>query len=652
MKKSKKEQGEQNKNNFGRQSDIMVTEKLTLTEKNNAHATVYRETTKPKKPKRRDKSDLGPDFVAPDGGWGWVVCLAAGFSNFSIFPALQQYGFIYRKRMKLLGFDAKETTTIVNVVMAISSLAGIVNGAMFRRFTFRQVALVGSMLCFAGIFLSAFCITFFQYVICFSCIYGIGLGLSMGATSLAVNTYFKNRRRRATGFSWTITGLGAIIFPHISTYLLMLYGAQGTILIYAAIALNSVLCAITLQPVLWHVPKPEKHKFLNETNGNLTEKNQQVYECKFCQIQKREKRGIFSSQYLFNDDDPDRPGYEITEPGTPMLARANDGWYGSKLSLTTEKCSRYQASKSLRKTSRTERYENGHNGGMEESNSLYKPNYFNREREDLERYISKISVYSKPDMDECRCTCAEEKILLQKISDDEKKLEEQRLIDALEAEEIEKSKMTFLQKVVKFFDLDLLKDFTFVNLSMGITIMMFGEMNFSVLTPFILNSFGYANEQISLAMSLLGGMDISVRFLAPFALEKVKLDNRVLFAFGIIAISIGRLIVTLTSSYNVVVIVFIMIGFGKGFRTLFSPLILPSYVPLRRLPAASGLQLIFNSIFSFVCGPLLGLVTDAYGYKITIHFINTMTCIALLLWLAESIVRRLLNKKKLAANEG
>lgn len=36
-----------------------------------------------KPPRRRDKSDLGPDFVAPDGGWGWVVCIAAGFSNVS-----------------------------------------------------------------------------------------------------------------------------------------------------------------------------------------------------------------------------------------------------------------------------------------------------------------------------------------------------------------------------------------------------------------------------------------------------------------------------------------------------------------------------------------------------------------------------------------
>jgi len=28
--------------------------------------------------KRRDKSDLGEDFVAPDGGWGWLVSVASG----------------------------------------------------------------------------------------------------------------------------------------------------------------------------------------------------------------------------------------------------------------------------------------------------------------------------------------------------------------------------------------------------------------------------------------------------------------------------------------------------------------------------------------------------------------------------------------------
>lgn len=38
---------------------------------------------KPSPKPRRNKCDLGPDFVAPDGGWGWAVLAAAGCSNVS-----------------------------------------------------------------------------------------------------------------------------------------------------------------------------------------------------------------------------------------------------------------------------------------------------------------------------------------------------------------------------------------------------------------------------------------------------------------------------------------------------------------------------------------------------------------------------------------
>lgn len=49
---------------------------------------VYNATTSEgsdqKKERRRDKSDLGDNFIPPDGGWGWFVCIAAGVSNVSI----------------------------------------------------------------------------------------------------------------------------------------------------------------------------------------------------------------------------------------------------------------------------------------------------------------------------------------------------------------------------------------------------------------------------------------------------------------------------------------------------------------------------------------------------------------------------------------
>lgn len=64
--------------------------------KKDPYASVYQTTTepikgRPKKPRRRDKSDLGDDFIAPDGGWAWLVCVAAGISNVRFYVKVKEH---------------------------------------------------------------------------------------------------------------------------------------------------------------------------------------------------------------------------------------------------------------------------------------------------------------------------------------------------------------------------------------------------------------------------------------------------------------------------------------------------------------------------------------------------------------------------------
>lgn len=148
------------------------------------------------KKKRRNHSQLGKDFVAPDGGFGWFICLAAGCSNvhnsfkFVRFPwviycnlvvfefklctfhVLQQFGLIFREHLKLLNIETAQITTIINLNQALTCLIGLANGPVFRRFTFRQVSLFGATLVSVAIFFTSFADSFLYFVITFSILYG------------------------------------------------------------------------------------------------------------------------------------------------------------------------------------------------------------------------------------------------------------------------------------------------------------------------------------------------------------------------------------------------------------------------------------------------------------------------------------------------
>lgn len=48
---------------------------------------------------------------------------------------------------------------------------------------------------------------------------------------------------------------GPIIFPALVTYLLMNYGVNGTVLILGGISTHTIMAALLLQPIQWHMKR-------------------------------------------------------------------------------------------------------------------------------------------------------------------------------------------------------------------------------------------------------------------------------------------------------------------------------------------------------------------------------------------------------------
>lgn len=503
---------------------------------------------------------------------------------------------------------------------------------MFRRFTFRQVSFFGALLVAIALFLTSFANSVTSFIVTFSALYGAGVGIAASANSLALNTYFKEKRRIATGISWTMTAIGPILIPHIVTVLLAIYGVQGTVLLFSAFSLNAIACALVFQPVRWHT------KSVSDSEELLKEND---YECFYCQTLKRGNQSIFSSQYIYNADCNAFPGYEIIDPGTPMMARSNDGWssrkrslYDSKHSMNSrtpridyeskrtstrtsnqnlvisnrpsyvnlvllekeemrrlekeqrrrekrrekkdvvkidenvleashhlitndknrfsnkieehseEDCPTQKAPHDLPQTDRMHRQKsNDDNKYITDNHSVlsvkktddFRPrtNTFNVEKEVLRVASKKLEQYVDNNLktnEKSYCTCEEEKKMIQVMHEEDKNYVEE-----------EEEKYTFWQKVVIFFDLGLLKDWTYINIMVGVTISNFSELNFSILTPFVLADFGFTKMQIAAAMSFLGGMDIGVRFFIPFIAGKIGWENRTFFLFGVMGMALGRI---------------------------------------------------------------------------------------------------------------
>nr|CAD7571559.1 unnamed protein product [Timema californicum] len=507
------------------------------------------------------------ELVPPDGGWGWAIMVATALSNLITIPILQSFGLLYRDTFNNLGMSATDSSVIINVNSA------------------------------------------------FGMILAYGIFILPPSFSLALNSYFKRLRGKALGFASTIMGIGPILIPPLISKLLEIYGVQGTSLILSSLALHSLIGAFLLQPIKWHLVKkeidPEEAKAIELNAGDeqkevLVEIGRRKSFFESARENLKMRRGSRTLTYASSiDHDMDSNsiyGLDAHMHNTEGILRRN-----SITSMTKEIDDGVQLSILSEKLPTSEQkviwWSATSNGTINSTRSVkplggkvHEPLHEEDEDTEIQDDISKREDIFK---------------LLDARNDAESKQEknDSQSLDSMDSM-IAMLNRSFLRRMLSrifvALDLGLLQDPIYINIMLGMSFAISAEINFSLMTPFILGDLGFSNDRTATIMSTLGIADLVFRFLSPFVADSLGISARTMYLISLCLLVIARTTLTFFTSFESVMVVGVGLGMAKGVRVVYMGLVIPSYVKIERLASAAGLQMVLNGIFLLMFGPIIG----------------------------------------------
>ncbi|XP_029034136.1 monocarboxylate transporter 9-like [Osmia bicornis bicornis] len=579
--------------------------------------------------------------VPPDGNWGWMIVVAYALNGICTVSLMQGFVLIFKDTFPLFGFNATESTVIINTNLAFGMILGLTNGPLLRTFGYRKMAVIGSILYSIGVFMTTFARSFTFLIISYGVFASLGTTITSSAFSYALNSYFTTKRGRAISLALTIIGLGPIIVPQITTFFVSYYGFQGTILLYGAFSLHSLVGSLLLRPLKWYAKNvTNQTDTTNEIPSNNEKENKIIDEKTILQDEEsskdsapdisdnlQKKRRITISSIDHDAEIGSIYGFDIS-----YIRQLSETPSEIDVYQSTEDCSRVAKERKIARLNN--RFKSIETINLGSSMKIFEGKPISVKYSNLNGYEANDSV---------KTNATENNTLLEENNT------KSTLDNGTDNNEKPKKKWSLLRifkMITELFDLNLLRDPIYVNIMLGMSVAIFAEINFSQLTPFILSDMKLSNNQIATTMSVIASVDLVFRTLAPFVGEWLHQTPRIMYMFSLCLLILSRTSLLFADGFVSVIIVAVGIGTAKGFRSVYMSLVIPAYVPIERLPNASGIQMIVNGVILLSAGPMLGVMRDSIGsYTCSLITINSATALTVIMWSIEIVIVKRRNSK-------
>ncbi|XP_060065646.1 monocarboxylate transporter 14-like [Ylistrum balloti] len=184
-----------------------------------------------------------------DGSWGYVVCVAAFMVQFVVFGIAVSFGVYNIALLEHFQSSVAATSMIGALNIGLLLGGGPLASYLMRKMSYRKVSFLGSFLSSVGLLLCPFAPNIIYLDVFYGVVTGIGFCLVYVPSHTLSGLYFDKHRSLATGLVTSGSGLGGVVFPYISHFLITEYGWMGSMFIISAINMNNFVFAALLLPV-------------------------------------------------------------------------------------------------------------------------------------------------------------------------------------------------------------------------------------------------------------------------------------------------------------------------------------------------------------------------------------------------------------------
>lgn len=194
-------------------------------------------------------SDYQDVPAPPDGGYGWVIVIASFFCNMIVDGIAYTFGIFLGRFEVFFGEGKGKTAWVGSLLSGMYLSCGPVVSALTNKYGCRKVCIAGSIIGCLAFALSTKCQNINQLMIVYGVVGGIGFGLIYLPAVVCVGYYFETKRSLATGIAVCGSGVGTFAFAPLATYLIEEYSWQGGNLILAGLILNCALFGALMRPL-------------------------------------------------------------------------------------------------------------------------------------------------------------------------------------------------------------------------------------------------------------------------------------------------------------------------------------------------------------------------------------------------------------------